>query len=58
MARSYKEEALEKMGEILQNLMCPITLALPVKPVTAEDGFLYDLEAIERHLALKRTDDK
>lgn len=46
------------MDTVIQNLLCPITLSLPVKPVTAEDGYTYDEDAIKRHLAQKNTSPK
>lgn len=36
------------MGEAIEELICPITLALPVEPVIAEDGHIYERSAIER----------
>ena len=32
------------------DLICPITLELPWEPVTAEDGRVYEKEAIEQHI--------
>ena len=43
------------MDAVIHNLLCPITHALPIKPVTAEDGYTYDLDAITRHLETKKT---
>ena len=33
---------------IAREYICPITMELPVDPVTAEDGRVYDREAIEK----------
>ena len=33
------------------HLICPLTLELPVDPVTAEDGRVYELEAIQEYVA-------
>ena len=35
--------------------MCPISYELPVDPVLAEDGNIYERECIKRHLAKKQT---
>ena len=35
---------------MLQQLICPISYALPIDPVIAEDGALYDRDCIETHL--------
>lgn len=35
-------------------LLCPISLALPLDPVTAEDGQIYEREAIEDYIESKR----
>ena len=40
--------AMEK--RILETLKCPITYALPVDPVAAKDGYIYESEAIYRHM--------
>ena len=36
------------------DLMCPITWELPFDPVFAEDGRLYEREAIEKHMSVQR----
>ena len=38
----------------LDDLICPITLELPIDPVTAEDGRCYEREAIEEYFASRR----
>lgn len=38
------------LSQMLQQLICPISHALPIDPVIAEDGALYDREYIETHL--------
>lgn len=38
------------MDSITDNWLCPITLELPVDPVTAKDGNIYERSAIERWL--------
>ena len=35
------------LTDVAEELTCPITCALVVEPVTAEDGFLYERSAIE-----------
>lgn len=37
-------------SEALLSLACPITLELPVNPVVASDGVVYDHDAIMRHI--------
>ena len=45
-ARRYKSAIDEAAAEWI----CPITLDLPVDPVMAEDGRVYEREAIEEHI--------
>lgn len=39
----------------LEHLICPISYELPVDPVWAEDGNIYERECIEQHFANKQT---
>ena len=43
-----------KAASIEQALFCPITMQLPIEPVTAADGYVYEKTAIEKHMAGKR----
>lgn len=43
------------MSNALAHLLCPITLELPVDPVTAMDGHIYERKAIEKWLKHKQT---
>ena len=36
------------------DLICPITLELPLEPVVAEDGIVYEKNAIEKHIQSQR----
>lgn len=36
--------------KVTDDLICPITLELPFDPVTAEDGRVYEKDAIEQHI--------
>lgn len=38
----------ETCDDIADEFVCPITMELPVEPVTAEDGFTYDKSAVEK----------
>ena len=38
------------IDEMAEELVCPITQELPVDPVTAEDGRVYERSAIEAHI--------
>ncbi|KAL3913444.1 MAG: hypothetical protein SGARI_000655 [Bacillariaceae sp.] len=40
----------KRKRKVEDDLVCPITLELPVDPVTAADGRIYERAAIERHL--------
>ena len=42
------------VNEAMNEFLCPITFALPVDPVTAEDGNVYERSAIEEWLKKKR----
>ncbi|EOD24843.1 hypothetical protein EMIHUDRAFT_238249 [Emiliania huxleyi CCMP1516] len=33
--------------------VCPITLELPIEPVTAEDGAIYERDAIEKYFLMR-----
>ena len=43
------------LSNLFSNLLCPITHELPIDPVLAEDGFIYDCKAIEKHLSLRQS---
>ena len=43
------------VDSIADNWLCPITLELPIDPVMAEDGKIYERSAIEQWLREKRT---
>lgn len=50
-------EAAEKrykllVDDVVTEWMCPITQELPIDPVTAEDGHVYEREAIAKHIQL------
>lgn len=49
-AKKYKSA----MDEISNEYLCPITTELPLDPVTAEDGNLYERQAIEEYFAARR----
>ncbi|CAB9516986.1 Sel1 domain protein repeat-containing protein [Seminavis robusta] len=49
LRRRLKSWQQSKNKNPADDLICPITLELPVDPVTAEDGFLYERAAIEQH---------
>jgi len=40
--------------DIAADLICPITLELPIDPVTAKDGRVYERHAIEEHMAVSQ----
>ena len=42
------------VNEAMNEFLCPITFSLPVDPVTAEDGNVYERSAIEEWLKKKR----
>ena len=42
------------VNEAMDEFLCPITFSLPVDPVTAEDGNVYERSAIEEWLKKKR----
>ena len=43
------------MDDALANLVCSITQELPVDPVTAEDGLIYERTAIQTWLKQQKT---
>ena len=45
------EQYQQSADETAEELICPITFELPVDPVTAEDGRVYERRAIEEWLA-------
>ena len=48
--QTYKES----VKDISEELICPITCELPVNPVIAEDGRIYDEEAIESWIRTRK----
>ena len=48
-----KEKCVEAMKSIAREFICPITHELPIKPVTAEDGKIYEEKAIREWFANK-----
>jgi len=54
-AKKSQDAGPDLARAIVENLLCPITSALPVRPVLAEDGKVYEREAIERWFESKAT---
>ena len=55
-ASPSKEECVEAMQSIAREFICPITHELPIKPVTAEDGKIYEEKAIREWWSQKDGD--
>ena len=53
-AIASKEKCVEAMKSIAKEFICPITHELPIKPVTAEDGKIYEETAIREWFGTKR----
>mmetsp|Transcript_8027 Transcript_8027/g.23988 ORF Transcript_8027/g.23988 Transcript_8027/m.23988 type:complete len:327 (-) Transcript_8027:16-996(-) len=53
-AKKRKRTAADALTEVVDSLTCPITSALCVRPVVAEDGNIYERESIETWLAKKK----
>ena len=49
MAKKYKSA----IDDVATEYLCPITAELPLDPVTAEDGRIYERQAIEQHFATR-----
>jgi hypothetical protein len=55
-SKKAKTESKASLAQIaLENLLCPITHRLPVRPVVASDGHVYERSAIETWLQTKST---
>ena len=54
-AKKSQDAGSDLARAMVENLLCPITSALPVRPVLAEDGKVYEREAIERWFESKAT---
>ena len=55
-SKKAKTESKASLAQIaLENLLCPITHRLPVRPVVASDGHVYERAAIEQWLQTKST---
>ena len=54
-AKKSQDAGPDLARAIVENLLCPITSALPVRPVLADDGKVYEREAIERWFESKAT---
>ena len=48
-------KADDALAQMVSNLQCPITHRLPVRPVVAADGHVYERSAIEKWLQTKST---
>jgi len=48
--RKRSRSALAALDSVADDWVCPITCELPVNPVTAEDGHVYERSAIARHI--------
>ena len=46
-----KRQRAATLADEASEFLCPITLELPLDPVTAADGHIYERSAIERHMA-------
>ena len=44
----------KEMNPTVTELLCPITLELPIDPVIAEDGMVYERKAVEDQLQLRK----
>jgi hypothetical protein len=56
VASPSKEECVEAMNSVAREFICPITHELPIKPVTAEDGKIYEEKAIREWFLQKDGD--
>lgn len=54
-SRKRKRVTDDAMTTTIEELVCPITQCVPLDPVTAEDGRIYDRNAIRTWLARRRT---
>ncbi|KAH8046299.1 lysine N-methyltransferase [Aureococcus anophagefferens] len=55
-SKKAKTESKSSLAQIaLENLLCPITHRLPVRPALAADGHVYERSAIEQWLQTKST---
>ena len=55
-SKKAKTDPKASLAQIaLENLLCPITHRLPVRPVVASDGHVYERAAIEKWLRTKST---
>lgn len=53
--RNVAADAMSVIASIIEHHTCPITQQVLVDPVQAEDGHVYERQALERWLARKRT---
>ena len=51
--RSFLWKIEDNVEKFTTHLLCPITLELPVDPVVAEDGNVYERNAIEAQLKVR-----
>jgi hypothetical protein len=54
-SKKAKTESKASLAQIIENLLCPITHRLPVRPALAADGHVYERSAIEKWLQTKST---
>merc|ERR1712008_223305 len=51
---SASKKLRSAIDSVADDWVCPITCELPIDPVTAEDGHVYERSAIEAHIRTKR----
>jgi len=56
VASPREKKCVEAMKSIAREFICPITHELPIKPVTAEDGKIYEEKAIREWWSQKDGD--
>jgi len=49
-SKATEKRCKSAMAEIVKEFICPISLELPVEPVTAEDGRVYNRADIQKHI--------
>jgi hypothetical protein len=47
--RSHRQQ--HEKWSLAEELLCPISLELPLEPVVAEDGRIYELQVIQKHIS-------
>lgn len=54
MPKRKRPSPLDILKDTVADFVCPITMSLPLEPVVAEDGYIYERSAISKWMQIRR----